>query len=284
MFQDSDPSSFDKHSEKPLDLNDLSDLRNPERSSPEMAQRVLHEAYLGWARIGTKGENELVRGRDNFTFDDMQVFSSMEAQLRLEVANSLHAGGLDHRDPNIHIRFLHPLVAVSPERRERHYYVEILKDCRDSVLAFRQTAQVFQCGPVGLHAYSPDESKPDQLVKCELVSRPAFCEGLRAMYDDLEARRTGRFCSSWVWRWALEEAFKEVKDILSTQVDSAPTQPGAGSLQPIVCQKLRYFRTAEDTAQIHAKIGDIDCSVLLGHDSRRQQPNIFTSISSPDCR
>ena len=284
MFQDRDPSPFDKRPETPLDPNDLSDLRNPERESPEMAQRVLHEAYLGWARIGTKGENELVRGRDNFTFDDVQVFSSMEAQLRLEIANSLHAGGLDPSDPNINVRFLHPVVAVSPERRERHIYVEVLKDCRDSVLAFRQTAQVFQHGPVGLHAYSPDESKPDQLVKCALVSRPAFCEGLRAMCDDLEAKRTGRFCSSWAWRWALEEAFKEVKDILRTQAESVPTQAEAGPPQPIVCQKLRYMRTAEDIAQIQAKIGNIDCSVLLEHDARRQQPNIFTSISSPDAR
>lgn len=104
------------------------------------------------------------------------------------------------------------------------------------------------------------------------------------MYDDLEARRTGRFGSSWAWRWALEEAFKEVTDILSTQPPSAPTQPGAGPHRPILCQKLRYTRTAEDAAQIQAKIGNIDCSVLLEHDPRRQQPHIFTSISSPDAR
>ncbi len=282
MFKDWDPLRQSRNSEAPLDPYDLSDLRHPDRALPEMAQRVLHETYLTWARTGTKGENALLRGRGNFTFDDVKLFAAMEAQLALEVGDAFQCGGLVLDAPNVHVRFLHPLVAVSQERRERHIYVEILTDASESVLAFDRTAQAFRAGPVALHAYCPDDSKPGELVKRALVSRSAFCEGLSSIGEDLVAKRTGHFGASWAWRWALSDACDGVKKLLRANTEKKPRESADGSPQRIFCQKLRFARTGDDTARIDAQLNDIQCAVLLDYDSRWQHPNIFTSLASPE--
>lgn len=260
--------------------HDLSALRHPNQPSPLFAQRMLHEAYLSWAEAGLNGGHTLLRDDWSFTFEDRQVFASMERQIRAEIAESLRVAGINPDDPQIHVRLLHHLVAISPETRERHVYVEILKDCTESVLAFRQTAQVFTTGPVALHVYAPDEDRPHQLVRLELVSNQAFCEGLRSIFYDLQVTRPAILTKSCAWRWALETISRQTSIGCEMGSSQKPGASGDMAERPVEYTGVQIVFHAADELQVDLTLQKRNYSVVLRHDQRRQQPDIITYVSS----
>lgn len=246
---------------------DLSGLLAPGDSPLLMSQHLLHAAYLEWARGGFSGENRLIEGRREFTFEDLKVFSVLEQEARRDALASIRTSGIGLDERTLQFRCLHRLVAVGDSGRERHVYVEILSDRQKAVLAHQGTAQVFSEGPVALHVYSPDETSPGSVVHRQLVSRQAFAEGLVSMLRDQEAGKSVHLAQSWAWRWGLE-----VVPSISKELRSVRSTDGSGQSGMMI--GCRLVPKSSSSLKLLIKKDSGACSVLLEHNERRQEPKV----------
>jgi hypothetical protein len=188
---------------QPLDPFDYSDLRHPERTSPFLQQRLLHDAYVHFASKSFVGPHEMVWNRNRFMPEDIAAFSRLESHIRRGIAATLSLSSAELTGEDVSIRALHHAVGEGKGGRERHIYVEVLRGRHEWILALNGTVERFSHGPVALQVFSQKRGTSEGFEAMPLLSQAAFNETARNMVHTIQSNGGVTPTKNWAFKWIL---------------------------------------------------------------------------------
>ncbi len=257
----------------PVNLDDLSDLRHPERSSPLMQQRLLYEAYLNYAAKGQSSKVELMSSPRQMSFDNKIVFDKLERNVCSSIDSALRAHGLSSERADIEVRVLHQRIANHPEGPEYHAYFEVFNQSRFSILAYGGTVERFSEGPAALQGYvRPGEDEAHVRI-VPLLSRAAFDETVDKLVHDVRTEGAMSPSSNWAAYWVLQ-ALKGQKEFIAAISKAKEGNPEMGDKKIALVMSPR---TA--TPALEFNLGQLSCRAELSFDEARQKPGVYMNFS-----
>lgn len=244
--------------ESPLSPDDLGDPRHPDRQSPFLQHRVIHESFLTFARRSFLASQRLITSQQQMGYEDHACFAFAEYRLNQSMRETLRQSMGESEASRAIIRPLHHVVAVPPSgERERHLILEVMDRFLAPLVVHDGCVERFSRGPVIHHVFMPSGGG-SHLEVVPRMSPGAFKESLAALASSFAAGSPVSADSNWLLRASVSTICQQ------HECSEGYVQEGGRSgIEAWVTDRLRLGGLAEGSARLVADLGPSECSVLI---------------------